>query len=682
MIRTARGLAIAALVTLTALGIASPATVHAAAPELQVVSEATYEVRPAEGVVHVSVDGGATSLAPDSGGNVYYFDAMRLVIFGGATHISATASGARASVSVVDGDDRQQVIEVALNRDLFYRETASFHLEYDLPTGSAGGDVRVGQSVARFPVWAVGTSETAGSSVAISLPPGFQLDLQGEAIPQPTTEDDGSRTYRWEEIPDPDLFWLFATADQATVSGSTYREYTSRASVPGQEVEIVVRAWADDPDWGTRTSARVTEALPLLGRLIGVRYFGTARLVVVETVSRSINGYAGIFDSSQPEDEIQVAFDADDTVTLHEAAHAWFNAGLSGDRWILEGFASYYGAAAAEELGIPPETFDLTDEQRAAAFPLAEWGDVGAESELRELYAYGASLAAARELADRARTDGLTRVFSAMAANEAAYQPLQSDEVASSYSHPTNWHYFLDLLEERTDADYVDIMREWVMPPDDDALLDERADARAAYAQLLSQLDGWEVSEPIRRKMGAWAFDSAEATISQASDVLARRDEILRASAGVGLEIPLDEVQDDFEGDRLTPALATESAIDAALAAYAEARSVSQEPLDPVEAIGLIGADPSADLDAAGASLEAGDWDAATTAASTAQATWEAAAADGTVRLGIAGGGLVVVLSGAGAALWVASRRRRSRLASLARHAGDVADPLDPGQDA
>jgi hypothetical protein len=680
MTRSARGLALAALVALTALGVATPAPVRAAAPELQVVSEATYEVRPAERVVHVSVDGSATSLAPDSGGNVYYFDAMRLVIFGGVTHLSATASGAKASVRVVDGDDRQQVIEVALNRDLFYRETASFHLEYDLPTGSAGGDVRVGENVARFPVWAVGTSETAGSSVAISLPQGFQLDLQGEAIPPPTTTDDGSRTYRWDAIPDPDLFWLFATADQATISGSSYREYTSQASVPGQEVEIVVRAWADDPDWGTRTSARVTEALPVLGRLIGVRYFGTARLIVVETVSRSINGYAGIFDSSRPEDEIQVAFDADDTVTLHEVAHAWFNAGLSGDRWILEGFASYYGAAAAGELGIAPESFDLTDEERAVAFPLAEWGNVGAESELREAFAYSASLAAARELADRAGTDGLTRVFGAMADNESAYLPVQSDEVASSYSHPTNWHYFLDLLEERTGADYVDIMREWVMPREEDALLDERADARAAYAQLLSQLDGWEVSEPIRRQMGAWAFSSAEATIARASDVLARRDEIMRASAEVSLEVPLDAVQDDFEGDRLTPALATEAEIDASLAAYTDALGVSEEPVDLIEAIGLIGADPSVDLDEAATALEAGDWEAATTAANTAQTTWEAAAGDGTVRIGIVGGTLVVLLSGGGAALWVASRRR-TRLAGLARDAGDVADPLDPGQD-
>lgn len=651
------------------LAIVGPPSVRAAPPDLQVVSDATYEVRPADRVVHVTVRGTATSYKADTNGGRYYFPAMRLVIFAGATGLTATASGAGSRITVVEADDYQQLIEVALNRDLFYRESTTFTLDYDLPTGAANGEVRVGASIARFPVWAVGSYETPGSSVGLSLPRGFQLDLQGDPLPDPEPRDDGGRIYRWEAITDPDTFWLFATADQATITADTYRDFTGQAQVPGEQIEVVVRAWTDDPDWGTRTLQRVTEGLPVLGDLIGVRYFGTHRLVVVETVSRSLNGYAGIFDTSQAQDEIQVAFDADDTVTLHEAAHAWFNASLSSDRWILEGFASYYGGAAARELGITPETFELTDELRAVAFPLAEWGGVGAESEDRELYAYSASLAAAAEIADRAAADGLSAVFSAMAADEAAYQPVESDRVDVSYAHATSWRYLLDLLEERTGTIFGDILRKWVISPPDRRLLDDRANARAAYIRLLGRLDGWEVPEPLRRAMNAWSFEPAEALAAEANEVIDARVALAGRAARLDLAVPFDEVRENFETDGMDRALSVESTIGASLDAYETALRASQDEVDLVESIGLIGADPAADLARSAAAIDQGDWESGTAAAEAATATWAAAAGDGTTRIAIGGGSLVVLAGGSFGVLLI--RRRSASAGNVNAHPDD-----------
>lgn len=642
-------------------GIVGAPPVLAAPPDLRVVTDATYEVRPADGVVHVSARGTATSYAADSNGNRYYFPSMRLVIFSGATGLSATASGAAARVTIVETDEYQQLIEVSLNRDLFYRQSTTFRLDYDLPTGASGGEVRVGANVARFPVWAVGSYETPGSSVALSLPRGFQLDLQGEPLPDPEPRDDGGHVYRWNAIDDPDSFWLFATADQATITEDTYRDYTSQVEVPGQRIEVVVRAWADDPEWGSRTSERMAEALPILGDLIGVPYFGTARLLVVETVSRSLNGYAGIFDASQAQDQIQVSFDADDTVTLHEAAHAWFNASLSSDRWLLEGFASYYGGQAAQELGIPPENFELTDELRGVAFPLAEWGNVGSESEVREEFAYGASLAAASEIADRAGTDGLVTVFSAMAADEAAYQPVQSDRVDVSYAHTSNWHYLLDLLEERTGEGFADIMREWIVSPADRHLLDDRTHARAAYVHLLSRLDGWEVPEPLRRQMNAWSFGAAEASVKDADAVLDERFALAERAADLDLSLSLEPVRESFEGDGMERAASLEQQIGSTLDAYGAALEASRDEVDLVESIGLIGTDPGNDLAVSAEAIGEGDWDSATSAANAAAATWKAAAGEGTARLAIGGGGLVVLMGGGAALLLVGRRRARMR---------------------
>jgi hypothetical protein len=644
--------------------VAVAPSVHATAPELQIVSDTTYEVRPAERLIHVIVDGSATSYTPDSSDYTYYYRDVRLVILGGATDFSASAAGSRADVTVLDSKERQMVVGVALNREVHYRQSATFHLEFDLPTGVDGGDVRVGANVAAFPVWAVGSSETAGSTISLALPAGFQLVVEGADLPAPTLLDGGGQSYAWTDIPDPDAFGFFATADLSTVTESTYRDVASTVGVGGIEVEIVVRSWADDPDWEARTSNRITAALPLLGDLIGVDYLGTRRLTVLETVSRTIDGYAGIFDNSRAIDEIQVAFDATDAVTLHEAAHAWFNASLSSDRWILEGFASYYGTAAAEELGVDPDVFELTDALREAAFPLADWDNPGIESEDRELYAYAASQLAADALADRAGRDGLTAGLRAMAADEAAYQPLQADEPEVSYSHAGNWHYLLDLLEERTGRTYDDIFREWVVPPADRDLLDERAVARSAYRRLIGQLGAWELPRSLRRQMAAWSFDSADATISDAQQVIRDRTRLGVQGGHLGIAVPLEDVRAAFENGDLASAADLEGTIGESLDAYQAALRAQDEPLEPLEWLGLLGADPQGALSAAAERLRSGDWAQATSDSDAATALRATAADEGTHRAAVGGGSGAVLLS-LGAGL-VIVRRRRHREAPAA----------------
>ena len=103
-------------------------------------------------------------------------------------------------------------------------------------------------------------------------------------------------------------------------------------------------------------------------------------------------------------------------MVLHESAHAWFNGGLLTDRWANEAFASYYGLEAAEELGVKATADTLTPELEAARIPLNAWGAVGREDDKTEDYAYAATLALAREIAERAGADGLRAVWADAAA--------------------------------------------------------------------------------------------------------------------------------------------------------------------------------------------------------------------------------------------------------------------------
>jgi len=666
----ASGFAVAILLLVS---LVAPGAAVAAPPPFEIVSDSTYQVRPTEGLVHVVVDGRATNNKPDTSTQRFYYNSVVIVVLSGATNFSASAAGVRSTVSVVEEAEHQVALEVSLNRSVFYRQTGTFHLEFDLPNGAANGDVRVGANVAAFPMWPVGTPETPGSTVTVSLPPDFGIDVNGEAVPAPSDRGDGGELYRWGPIDDPLGFYPYVIADALRLTQGTFTDFPTTVEIGGDEITITVKSWADDPAWGQRVSDRVTAGMPVLGDLIGLPYIGTARLIVKETVPRTIGGYAGIFDTGQANDEIDISYDADEGVTLHEAAHAWFNEQLASDRWILEGFASYYAELAAGQLGVDPEQISLTDELRDAAFPLDEWQAVGIEEQDAELYGYGASLQAARDLGRRAGTDGLSTVWAAMLANEMPYQPMDAAAPEQWFARNADWRYLLDLLDERTGRSYEDIFSTWVIGPSDRAILTVRATARTTYHELVEAAGAWELPESIRRSMSAWTFPGATEAMTRASTVLDLRDELDSRAADLTLTLP-DAMERDFEEGAWDAATEVAGTLDIALTTYDEAVSAN-DGVDLLEWVGLIGEDPDTELAASAASLASGEVEAATTQAAEARDTWRTASEVGTQRVLLAGGGVfVLILGGAGATLLI-RRRRRSVPDPAVAHVGTSVAP-------
>ena len=220
----------AGLAACTILAVGGAPTARAAPPDLRVVGDATYEVRPADRVVHVVVEGSATSYKADSGGSTYYFTAIQLVIFSGATDLVASAGGRRAGVSVIDAADQQQLIEVQLNRaSSTTRRQRSGWSTTSRPARRtarcASGRTSLGSPSGRSapPRRRAAASRSRSRPASSSTWPAMTL-------PDPESRSDGGRVYSWTAIPDPDAFWLFATADLATITDSTYRDYTSHVN--------------------------------------------------------------------------------------------------------------------------------------------------------------------------------------------------------------------------------------------------------------------------------------------------------------------------------------------------------------------------------------------------------------------------------------------------------------------
>jgi hypothetical protein len=637
---------------------AQAATVAAAtAPELQITTAATYDVQPAQARVHVVLDATISNTHRDAGDSRTYFDTAYLAVLPGTSGFAVTSPGVTPTVSVKSATSAYTLLTIGLGKKLFAGKETLLELQFDLPDQGGTGlrDVRVGSTLVAFPVWAFATDATPGSTVTVVFPPGYDVSQQVGDLPDPTNGDGDTQVWQSAPLTDPLSFYSFFVADRP----GAFAETRSTASVNGASVPLTIRAWTDDPAWGSRVGTLVKRGLPAIASAVGLPYTGSG-LVVQESVSRTIGGYAGLFDPVAS--TTQVAYYASPFVVLHETAHAWFNGRIASERWILEGFSSLYASKAAATLKMAVDPPVLTPDLRAAAIPLNAWPAVGRADEATEDYAYAATYQLASAIAQRAGDDGLQAVWKAAAAGEAAYQPAHGGPVERAAT-PPDWRSFLDLLEQHTSASYADLWSTWVVRPTEAHLLIDRASARAAYAGAIAAAGAWDLPQSIRTAMDGWQFDQALALLGDARTALQQRDEVAKAASDAGLTVP-PTLKAAFEGANGPTAAIAEaqqelSTIDAIAAADSASRTVS----GPLAELGLLGFTPAQEVASAKSAFTTGDLSAAQAHASAAASIWSSAEGRGEQRILsiVAAIVLLLAISGLFAIAIVRTRRARAR---------------------
>ena len=680
-----------ALVFAIGLAAAPPAAqdVRAATPDLTIVSNASYQVRPGDRLVRVTVELNLRNNLRDSATRRFYFDTAFLAVLPGTSRFRVSGPG-DPTVRATRRNDDYTLLRINLGQRLFSQKRASYKLTFDLADqgGSSTRDVRVGDSLASFPVWAFASDDTPGSRVTVTFPKGYQVDVEVGDLPAPSVDDEGRTIFKTGRLDKPLDFFAYFVGDRP----GAYDENAISTTVAAAPVGVTVRSWAEDDAWAERIGGLFERGLPVLSTRIGLPWPREEGLVVQESVSRSTGGYAGLFDPTRG--HVEVAYYADDFVVLHEAAHAWFNGNLLAERWALEAFASYYALETAADLKVEAKGDELTDELRKAKIPLNAWGPIGREERNVEDFAYAATLEVARRIADRAGEEGLKEVWQAASAKAGAYQPPAAGPEASGGTSaggspaaaepervlgPPDWRALLDLLEEHTDATYDDIWREWIVRSSDVALLNERATARARYDTVVSEAAEWSLPRPIRDAMRAWQFDTAGGLLDEAAAVLEQRDAIDTAAAEAGLTPP-DSLRTTFEGDDGFADARTE--IETQLEVidrYADA--VASKPANPdvFTQLGLWDAAPEKDLAKAAKAYTAGDLETSAASADGARLLWIQADGVGRTRavmiaLVVLGILLLVIVSFVAA---VRIRRARRHPAGVTGPA--VADP-DPAE--
>lgn len=666
------------------LALAPPmaAPVAAATGRLLTTAAATYTLDPAAATVHVSVEVTYRNDKPSDASYFYYWRDMSWSVHPEGTNIRARDATGNLSVTP-RAEDGYIDAQFRLRRNLLYGQSTGVTISWDLHGGEPRSDstIRAGEAFAAFDLWAWGDAGT--SSVSARFPAGFEVDAFGSDVEIADTTDGvvASAT----GIADPTEFWASLTAIREDAYAS--RELT----LPG-DISLRVRAWPEDTVWQTKVTTTLRLGLPELQWLIGLPWPVDKRLEVTEVYAPLLEGYAGIFYAA--EQRIEISEELDDLTIVHEGAHAWFNDDLFAERWVTEGLADTYAAVALVGVSGNGNIPELPSAGDAGRVDLLAWtfpGRVSDETEARELYGYNASWYVIDKLYREVGRERMQAIFRAAHDNTIAYLGAGAPETVARLD---TWRRLLDLLEEVGGSAKADrLFRQWVLTPAAERELEPRAEARAAYAELVEAGGAWLPPIYVRSQMSQWSFPGAVERIDEAVAILVLRDEVTAAAAALDLE-PADAFEAAYEtaDDDLAAAEAAGEAQLASLALLAEARAAVEAEPGFVASIGLLDATPDATYGEAAAAFEAGDLDAAGTLAAAALALIATAPRVGGERLlavGLAIGATVLLV--VTLILWQRrSRRRRAAVgaaAAIAVTVGDgpyatlAADPPAPPRD-
>jgi hypothetical protein len=655
---------------LTAATFGMPAPAEAGNVPTSITS--TYELLPDLHRVHVTVVHTVTNQIPSTtSGNVttdYYIDSSQFNVdpVGGNYTVSTPGGGAGIRVTHKEGFLSTATVTFPA---VYYGQSRTITVGYDLISGTprSGFTHRAGMAYANFCAFPGGAYTGDPEAMTILIPERFEVEqYDGEELTRSTANGKIVLSSGSAPVPD-DPAWHGACVEAVDEDAFTATEHTSPSGIA-----VTAKSWPEDTAWQQAVSDEVGPTLDELEVAIG-RPPDSDTITVQEVIAEELSGYAGVFD---PTDGIaRVSEDAlDPLVAAHELAHAWFNDHFTVENWLWEGYAEYYGRLVTET-----DTCTVAEiEATGAEATLSSWGylpPIPTDADFALVDAqYATACYVVTEVADRIGDEAMQEITTAVDELEIPYLGEGEPE---EHHGPLDWRKWLDLADERgmvpageEDLDWLqDLLGEYGAAPDDAALTD-RSEARAAYHELLADSAPWSAPYAIRDPMSHWQFDKASANIATAVEVDAAHDEAVELVPELA---DSTVVEDAYESagvaDDLGEALDTAEEEADAAAAVADAVAAAEAERNPIEAVGLLGADLATDAAAAVDDLVAGDYDEATSTAEDTSKAGAEAGLGGGLRLG----GLLLVLAVAGGGIWF-WRRRRAAQAALAEGPEDSAD--------
>ena len=317
-------------------------------------------------------------------GQVSVFRTIRVGIHDHAAAVTARdASGALKVTTAVTGG--VNVATITPRSPVAYNKLARLTLAYELRDGDDPA-ILVGPHLVSFPAWGFGTS----SEVRVELPSDYEVRVDGDDL-EASVEGD-TTVLTSGPISDP-RHWL---AHVGATREPSYETLQQAVPLAGGTADLQVRHWVDDPNGARPRWTWWQTPFPCSRKRSGSP---TPRgpLVITESVT------AGGPDAESENGEVAVGFTEPPFTVLHQVAHLWAGEAMTGDRWIVEGLASWApGEVSTElELALPYDPAAVAEAWPDEAFPLSEWTDEE-RSPAAEGWAYAAAWSLTNQVAEQA----------------------------------------------------------------------------------------------------------------------------------------------------------------------------------------------------------------------------------------------------------------------------------------
>ena len=420
--------------------------VRAATPDLTIVADARYDVQPAQHRVRVTLD-------PDAHEPPHRHEDHALLLRQGVPRGPARDQGVRDVLGRLGDPDRSRVskstkdytlLRLGLAQRLYGGKTAMYRLRFDLPDpgGAATRDLRIGDSLVSFPVWAFGSDSTPGSVGHGGVPDGLLGRRPGRLHPEARDRRDRPGDLPRRAAVEPAVVLRLSRRRPPGAYATTTRQATVEGGPVALTRPVVARRQ------GVVQARRRPHGQGAAGPRrseVGLAWPQAGTLTVHEAVSHSTGGYAGLFDPAKG--VVEIAYYADPFVVLHESAHGWFNGSLLADRWANEGFASYYALQAAARPEGQGDRRRPDPKLKAARIPLNAWGPIGRDTGATEDYAYAASLALAKAIGERADARRAAVRLGGRGRPRRRLPAAVGRHARDRATAPPDWRGLLDLLE-------------------------------------------------------------------------------------------------------------------------------------------------------------------------------------------------------------------------------------------
>ena len=658
----------ACVVVLSSVVGLAPAAAVEDNPDIDTAAAYEYRVDPSTNSVNVTITLEITADKPNrntaDGYYQYYFTGYGIAVPKAAQDITiADSSGVELGYEIEHEDEWVQAIVFGFRRNIYYRQTATVTVAYNLveDRDDEYSIVRVNDAYIGLDVWTDPLLEAA--TVEVVTPSGFvnsNQDQSGLASGQFQAVAEGEEIRFVASELDPEEYWTVLSLNRPERLVQRDLEIAGNA--------VTLRSWPGDTAWADEAAESIEEGLPILVDSVGLPWPLSNTLTVTESFDPTLAGYGGWYDRS--DQEISVGDTLDDHLMMHELSHVWFGDRLFVERWITEGLANTYAALAVEAMDNntdrpEPERVSLLD---AEAIPLREWNSYFREPETEE-WAYPASWTVTDAILTDVGKDVLDDVLEAAFNEEMSYPgdadaPEGDDGFGDKLTTSVavdNWRRYLDLLENKSgevvDDELQELFLDWVLVPADSRTLEIRNELRRRYFELVDDGGTWAPPYGLRDMMSRWIFPLSEQQLDAAEDAIERRDALAATVAPLGAELPvmLEEAYESGEGpDLMEPTNALFDEVEVAATQLVETSEALTSATGLFEQIGALGTDHRSELDEAVDAFSGGDLDAVADRTGDLDTAIDDLGRVGMIRAGSAAGGLVLV----GLAGWLLVRRR------------------------